>query len=123
MIYVKIYTLNLTYRSQTKQKINISQKVIGHDLPFSQYLPISDLSEWLCPLGTQNRITTSFNRDLIATVCSPSAPSLEMNQTRVSSYVCECLRVQVMLKMQSSHNLQYIALGGEGGAKGCGEEV
>lgn len=92
------------------QKLDFIQKVIGHDLPFSRYSPISDLSQRPSPLWTQNRITTSFNRDLMAI-----ESALRLNQTRVAF---ECLRVRVMLKMQASRNLQYIALGDEGGVKG-----
>ena len=48
-------------------------------------------------------------------VCSSSFLFHKMNQTRLYLYACESLLVCVMLKMQTSHDLQYIALWDEGG--------
>lgn len=93
-----------------KQKIYFIQKVIGHNLLFCQHLPVSDLSQWLSPFWTQHRITTSFNRDLISRVCSSSALSLKTNRQVCACMSVKCLGIRVILKMQASRNLQYIAL-------------
>lgn len=62
------------------------RKVIGSNRHLSLHLPISDLSKWPCPLSTQKRITTNFNRDLISMFWSSF---FAVDQSGVGLYVCE----------------------------------
>lgn len=96
-----IFTLILTFSKQ---------KAIGPNRHLSHHLPISDLSKWPCPLSTQKRITTNFNRDLISTFWS-SFFAVDQSEPYTSGLVC----LRVMPKMQTSCDLQYIAPGDKGG--------
>lgn len=85
-------------------------KVISSNRHLSLHLPISDLSKWPCPLSTQKRITTNFNRDLISTFWS-SFFAVDQSEPDTCGFVC----LRVMPKMQTSRDLQYIAPGDKGG--------